>query len=399
MRACWVFVKAVREMRRDLIVVALTLTFAPAFVVLYYVVFPEVAPAYRVVVVDEDPGAPRADGSVLDAGTELPAELASARGGTDRPLLQVERAATRSAGRERLERRDCVAMLVIPDGFSRAIVAQAGSGAGDEAGDAAGDAAPATFTLVGDLTAPTYVLTATLTGASVQEYVEHATGRTGPTRFVEEPLGASATRSDFEVYVPGLIVFAVIMLVFLAAMVVAREMETGAMRRLRLTRMTAVDYLAGTSAVILIVGTLGVLLTLGTAMALGFRSQGPTWLAVLVLIVTTLSVVGIGMMVAAVSRSVVQALVIANFPLGLLMFFSGSMLPMPRVTWFSLAGHPMGPFELLAPTHAVTALSKIFTLGAGPGTVAVDVAALVVLTAAYFAGGVALLQRAQRRAG
>jgi ABC-2 type transport system permease protein len=76
------------------------------------------------------------------------------------------------------------------------------------------------------------------------------------------------------------------------------------------------------------------------------------------------------------------------------MFFSGSIFPMPRITLFTLFGHPVGPFELLAPTHAVNALNKVFTLGAGLAEVWYELAALTLLSAIYFAVGVWLFKRA-----
>ncbi|MDQ1289225.1 MAG: transporter permease [Actinomycetota bacterium] len=383
MRALVVLGKTLREVRRDLLVVALTLAFAPAFVLLYYVVFPQVSTSYQVVVVDEDAGASRPGGGHLDAGREIATALATVQGASENPLLRVRTLPSRREALDAVGRREAVAVVVIPDGFSQGVVA--------------GAVEPVSFTVAGDLTHPGYVLAAALASATVQEYVEAETGRTGPVRMVEDAVGGSGRRSDFEIYVPGLIVFSVIMLIFLAAMTVAREIETGGMRRLRLTRMTAADYLLGTSGVILLVGIVAVLATFATAWACGFRSEGPLWVAIVVLTLTIGSVTGVGMVVAAVSRTVAQAFVIANFPLGLLMFFTGVMLPMPRVTWLTVAGHPLGPFELLAPTHAVTALNKVFTLGSGFGDVLFEVVALAVLSTAYFAAGVALLGRAHRR--
>ena len=127
---------------------------------------------------------------------------------------------------------------------------------------------------------------------------------------------------------------------------------------------------------------------------MALESAGPMWVVAVALVLATLSVVGVGMAVAAVTRTVVKAFVVANFPLAVLMFFSGAMFPMPRVTWFELAGHPVGPFDVLAPTHAVTVLNRVATLGDSFGDVVVDLALLTVLTAVYLAVGVVLLRRA-----
>lgn len=382
MRTWIVLRKAARELRREPVMVALTLVFAPVMVVLYQMVFPEVGAGYQVVVVDEDE-----PGQAPDAGAQVVEALRAGTAADGGALLDVRTSPSREDAREAVERRDAVALVVLPAGFSDAVAALA-----DDA-----TAPPVTYTVSGDLTSSGYLVAAVLVDAGVQQVVADATGRTPAVVPVEEALGDSAGRSEFEVYVPGLMVFAVIMLVFLAAMVVAREFESGGMRRLRLTRMTGGEYLVGTTAVLTALGGVSVLATVGTAAALGFTSAGPIWVAALALVLATLSVVGVGMAVAAVTRTVVKAFVAANFPLAILMFFSGAMFPMPRVTWFELAGRPIGPFELLAPTHAVTVLNRVVTLGASAGDVLVDLVFLSLLTAAYLAVGVLLLRRVAAR--
>jgi ABC-2 type transport system permease protein len=190
----------------------------------------------------------------------------------------------------------------------------------------------------------------------------------------------------------------VVLMVFQAAMTPARDIETGALRRLRLTPLTAFDYLGGTSLWLGVVSIGAVLLTFVTAVSLGFRSQGPLWLAILVTAVTSLSIIGIGLLVACFSKTVSQAFVIANFPLGFLMFLTGAAFPLPRVNLFTIAGRGFALPDLLPPTHAVVALNKIFTLGAGLEQVAFELTTLTLLSVLYFALGVWLFQRTQMRA-
>jgi ABC-2 type transport system permease protein len=139
--------------------------------------------------------------------------------------------------------------------------------------------------------------------------------------------------------------------------------------------------------------------TFATAVGLGFRSQGPLWLAILIDIIASISIIGIGLMVACWSRTVSQAFVIANFPLGLLMFLTGAAFPLPRPVVFTLFGRSISYADLLPPTHAVIALNKIFTLGAGFRDVLFELSALVLLTALYFTIGVWMFQRTQMRKG
>jgi ABC-2 type transport system permease protein len=103
--------------------------------------------------------------------------------------------------------------------------------------------------------------------------------------------------------------------------------------------------------------------------------------------------------VACFSKTVSQAFVVANFPLGLMMFFSGVIYPLPRVTLFTIAGHAVGPYDILPPTHAVAALNKVLTLGAGLDEVAFELTALTILSMLYFMVGAWLFRRMHLRSG
>jgi ABC-2 type transport system permease protein len=280
-------------------------------------------------------------------------------------------------------------LLILPEDFSVAIQSAR-----------QGKNLPSTpVTISGDLTNPYYAIAAVMVSTALEETVVKLTGQKRPIQLVEAALGTSAARSEFEVYVPGLLVFAVILLVFLASMTVAREVEAGTLRRLQITRMASLDYLGGVSLALILVAVASAILAFLTALALGFRSQGSVLLAVLICSVSSLSVIGVGLVIACFSRTVTQAFLLANFPLGLFMFFSGAVFPVPRVTLFTLAGRSVGLYDILPPTHAVVALNKILTLGAGAGDVVYELAALLVLSVLYFSIGVWLFQRTHLRAG
>ncbi|MCC7354973.1 MAG: ABC transporter permease, partial [Anaerolineae bacterium] len=164
------------------------------------------------------------------------------------------------------------------------------------------------------------------------------------------------------------------------------------------TLMTSLDFLGGISAAVAVDGALAVILTFLTAVALGFRSLGPLWVAVAIGIVTSLSIIGVGLIVACFSRTVNQAFLIANFPLALFMFFSGAIYPVPKVVLFTIGGRTIGLYDILPPTHAVVALNKVLSLGAGLGDVLYELFALIILSVVYFAAGVWLFRRTHLRA-
>ena len=404
MRAWIVFRKTLREMTRDLWVVGLTLVFAPLFVFLYWLWFSGGSTSYGVLLLDHDQGAPLPSGVRFRAGEEVLQALQDVTYADGKPLLRAVVVGGRAQAEDILRERGAVAFVELPQDFSRTLLLLR-----------SGDRSVSTeITFGGDLTNPYYAVGSALALTAIDAYVQEATGQQPIVRYVERPLAASAAappgaarrmpstggngsaaRSEFEIYVPGVMIFAVILLIFQAAMTVAREIETGALQRLQLTPMSAFDLLGGITAALALVGVASVCLTFGTAAALGFQSYGPLWVALLVGGVTSLSVIGIGLVVACFTRTVSQAFVVANFPLGLMMFFSGAIFPLPKVTLFTLGGRAIGLYDVLPPTHAVAALNKILTLGAGLSEVSYELGALAVLSALYFFAGVWLFRRTQ----
>jgi ABC-2 type transport system permease protein len=229
--------------------------------------------------------------------------------------------------------------------------------------------------------------------------VQSITGQQPLIGYVEEALGASAARSEFETYVPASLIFAVIMLIFLASMSVAREIETGTLKRLQMTSVSSLDILGGVTGALVLIGIVAIALAFLVAVLCGFRSEGPLWVAIFVGAVSSLSVIGLGMVVASFTRTVSQAFVVANFPMALMMFFSGVIYPLPKVTILTVGAREIGLYDILPPTHAVVALNKVLTLGAGLNDVIFELAALTILSILYFGIGVWLFQRYHLRSG
>lgn len=384
MKMLGIFRKTLCELLRDPLILSLSVLFAPIMVLIYYLFFPTGSTTYGVLALNLDQGSqavqavPPAMGAIMNRGDDVINAMRQMTYATGSPLLVVREATNRAEAEARLRNRDAAVLVIIPADFSRRLQAIAEGQAGETA----------TITLVGDLTNPAYAIAAVMAATSFDAYVQAVTGQRNPLALVEESLGASSARTEFENYVPGLLVFAVVMMIFLAAMTVAREVETGTLKRLQMTRMTSFDLLGGVSAALVLVGVLVVVLTFLVAQALGFHSQGPLWVAMLVGAVASFSVIGVGLVVACFARSVTQAFVIANFPLTLFMFFSGAIFPMPKVSLFSIGNQPIGLYDILPPTHAVLALNKVLTLGASLSDITYELGALALLSVLYFAAGV-----------
>jgi ABC-2 type transport system permease protein len=376
-----VFRKSLLEQVRSGWELALILLTIPAFVMVYWLFFGGGSTSYSLLVINQDSG---------PHGERLTQAIAGLAYPDGKPILRVKPATDRAAAETLLRNRDAAALVVIPPNFSTRLERFRDSGARVE-----GD--PLVFS--GDLTNPIYAVAAVLASGVVEDYQREVTGQPRPVAVAEEPLGGSATRSEFETYVPGLLVVAVVMMLFTAATRVASEIERGGVRRLALTQVTSLEYLAGVSAVQMLVGSAAVLLAFVTAFALGFRSQGPLWLAVLIGATSAFSVIGVGLIVAAISKTTGQAFIIANFPMVLMMFFSGGVFPVQRIPLFTLGGRTFALFDILPQTHAVLALNKVLTLGAGPGEVAYELSMVVLLSTLYFLVGVFVFDRKVFRNG
>jgi ABC-2 type transport system permease protein len=342
-----------------------------------------VTTSYAVLVVNQDVGATQEDGTHLNAGQDVIREMEKLTFQDGSPVLRVKPIGDRAEAEAKLKERKAAAMVVLPSDFSQVIAEFRGGGS----------TLSTQVELVGDLTNPYYTVAAVMAFTAIDSYTVAATGEYRPIGMVETALGDSAARTEFELYTPGLFVLAVIMMLFQASMMVAREIEGGKLQRLRLSRLTAFELLAGISTWLVLVAILEVLITFWVAIALGFRSQGALWVAILVGVITSFSVIGVGMIVASFSKTVSQAFVIANFPFGFFMFLSGAAFPVPMGSLFTLGGIDFYLVDLLPPRHAVMALNKIFTLGAGLGDVVYELTALVVLSGLYFGLGVWLFRK------
>lgn len=381
-----VFRKCAREQKRDLWVLGLSLAFAPLFVLLYYLITGGTgSTSYPVFILNQDVPVTLENSVRLDAGKEILNGLQAMTYKNENPLLRVIEVTERTEAEIQLRNREASLLMIIPPDFSTALAAY-------RQGD---PSAKSQLTFVGDLTNPTYTVAAVLVMTISDKYVSTTTGAKSPIQLVEVPLGTSAARTEFENYIPALFIFAVILVIFQAAMTPAREVESGTLRRLRLTQVNSFELLGGMTTWLVLIALLEVVLTFLVALACGFRSQGPLWLAILVGVITSLSVTGAGLIVAAFSKTVSQAFVIANFPLGLFMFMSGVVYPMPRSSLFTIFGHAVAIYDILPTTHAVLALNKIFTLGLGFKDIFYELSMLTLLSAFYFALGVWVFQKRQ----
>ena len=380
MRLLSVFRVSLREQLRSPWDLLLTLLLAPMFIWLYWSMMGGGSTYYRVLVINNDQGSCPIGNPIQTCAEQAIEQMSALRYESGTPLLKLTEAHDRAEAESKLRDKKAFVLIIFSENFTDTIRnGEPGIGA--------------QVTFVGDLTNPYYTPAVVFSNAVIESYVLEAIGHPSPVLVTEEPLGGSASRSEFEVYVPGLLIAASTMMLFSIAILITRQVEAGTVRRLQITRMTALDMLGGISILYILISLVTVALSFATAQALGFRSQGPLWVGVLVCALTGVSVVGIGLVTACFSQTVARAAIIVNFPLFLVLFFSGAVFPIGNPRLFNLGGRDYGIFDLLPQTHATNALNKVLSLGAGPDEVAFELIALTLLTLLYFFIGIWLFRR------
>ena len=143
--------------------------------------------------------------------------------------------------------------------------------------------------------------------------------------------------------------------------VIVRYRKNGVLKRLRATPLSAFEFLAAqiTSRILMIVAVT-VMVYVGTNLVVDFRMDGSYWLLLLILVLGALSMISVGLLVAARITSEEAA----N---GLLNLLSWPMMLLSGV-WFSLEGsHPLVQnLSMLLPlTHMIDAARAVMIEGAG----------------------------------
>jgi len=388
MRLLPLFKKAMIENFRDWKILVLGLTFAPFFVVLMYFYFGEAVESYRVLFVNHDQGVLTKDGNPFNAGQTLISEMMKFKYSDGTNMLKVSQEDELIEAQQHLKKKSVDLIVEIPENFSKTLLDYKEGKRPD----------PAVVRTYGDPSNVKYIMAAAWSDSITYQFTVDWTGLKGPLQLETENISPLKSVTDFDLYVPGLLGLALMMLMFTAAATLIKEKDKGTIVRLRISNMTATEWLVAVSLTQVIIGLLAVGLTYLTAVVFGYQGGG-SWIAMTVIsILSCVAIIAISLLVAALLRTIFDLMTIGTFPFFILMFFSGGMFPIPTVQLFSLGGHPINVNDILPTTHSITGMGKILNRGAGLGEVAFEMGAILVLTIAYFGAGVWLFTHRHMRA-
>lgn len=183
---------------------------------------------------------------------------------------------------------------------------------------------------------------------------------------------------------PGILILSIIMLMFTATIALVTEVENKTMIRLRLSKISTVEFIAGISVNQVVIGVVSSLLTLAVAVILGFDYYGSIWIIILIAVLTSISIVFFSLIIAAITKTVNEVLIVGNFPLFLFMFFTGAAFPMHAKALFTISNYPVSFQSLMSPTHAISALNKILIMNMSFKDILPEILALIIISIIYF---------------
>ena len=383
MKTLSIVTKSLKEQIRSYWVLLLSLTMGPFFIFVYFLIVETSKTQYTVLIANNDAGV-LTDGQNINYGNNLIAFFKSFKADTIAIPLTVNVARNRTTGVENLKNKKADALIIIDNQFSQAIDKQ-------RINDSV---AVPKVEIIGDLTSANYLISAVWANEILYEYILGATNNKRNIEVKETALGTSATMSTFDMIVPGILIVSLIMLMFTASIAFVSEVENKTIIRLKLSRLTAFEFLGGNSIVQLLVGIVSVLLTLFTAILLGFHYSGSIFIMIFIASLTSLSIIGFSLIIAAITKSANEVLVVGNFPMFLFMFFTGAAFPLKSEALFSIAGYPVNLQGLMTPTHAISALNKTLIMNMDISSIIPEIISIIVLTIIYFMiGGIIFKQR------
>jgi len=370
------FLENVREWK----ILSLTLVFAPFFVYLMYGYYHASPSTYTLLVVNRDAAAGALGGR---AAGDLIAAWKSATRVDGGAFFQVVEVPSADEAVRRLAAREADLAVEIPAGFSAGLDAFA-SGA---------SATPPQIT--------NRASESNLRGTVAMAYSDFIAFQYAYARArTVLPLGVSVVRvggtrplSEFDLYVPALLVLALIMVLFTAAATLIKEVDKRTMTRLMLSKLRTAEFLAAVTLNQVVIGLVTLLLAYLAAISVGYEPRGSLAALLAVAAVSAVAVVAISVLVAAFLNTIFELLTVGCFPFFILMFFSDAMIPLPKIAAFHLAGRVVNVTDVLPTSLSVRAFGAILNDGAGLADVRFELAGIVVLTAVYFAVGIWLFRR------
>lgn len=369
-------IKSFKENLRDWKVLVMVLVFSPFFVLLMNLFYGGEPTIYTIGILNSDGGRP---------SLELIEKLEKTNGQDGSGLFKLMNLSSEDQLKAQVKEKGIDLGIVIPADYSKKLLNHHNSNISMSN--------PTVVNFYGSIGNIRYTVAAVMAADVIYKQGMEVANIMLPSSISETFLEKKQPLNEFEGYVPGLISLAVLMILFTASASIVKENDKKTLIRLKLSRLGAFNFLAGVSIVQAVVAVAAIVLSYWTALGLGYRPAGGFGAVLVMGIISSFSMVAISLVVASFLDTVFDVVTIGCFPFFILMFFSGSMFPLPKMNLFTVGGHSLGITDILPLTHTANAFNKILNYGAGINGVLFELFMIALLTVIYFIIGLLLYQK------
>lgn len=362
MRFWQLFIRSLKETYRDPLALGFLLAFPLLFMLVFGAAFGgETVPSYEIGVVDED-GSEVSHAFISQALSQVPTFNLNTFAGEEDAL-------------EALKQGDLSVYLLIPEGFGEQV-----------AGVESGGVIPLDIIYdESDLQVSQQII------SSCNTALRQFAGIQIPVNINAHPINIENDITQMDFIATGIIVFGLLIMIPTAGRIMLRDKETRFLQRMLTTPARPWEYISGYSLSMVLLACIQIVFFMLLGWLFGMDIVGSLPLAFLIFLLTAIGSIGIGMVVASLSKSENQ---------GEAMSWLFSMpLAMVSGVWFSIEAMPsyIRTFANLFPySHAVIASRAVIIRGAGIDAISGDFFFLVGWAAAIFVIGTFLFSRQMR---
>jgi ABC-2 type transport system permease protein len=368
---------------------------------------------HNIAVVNLDQGTINSTGSNVNYGNELTTKLEDQNYEKSNVKLFNVTSTTNSSAQPLLSKRTVDAELIIPANFSNSVQSLINNTILSSIGQTSTvnssiNKSTSTLIISGDTGYMGFGVAQGILVGFLGQYQQNVITNTmdsiagtpgaQPTQYINttvQSIAGTASFTQFDFLAPGMMVFAILLLATTVAAILTREVESGTLLRLKISKMRSFDLLFGGLIPWSLVAGAQVVILLAVAIILGLHWQGSYYsilLAIIIGIIAGIASISLAMIIAAFAKNDRQAANLGTLIVVPTSFLTGAFFPLPA-EYINFFGHSFQIYDILPWTHTLTALRSVLVYGYGWNSISYDVIISAVLTLILFVIGVFLFSK------
>ena len=244
--------KSAKENIRNWQVILLVIFFSPFFVFLMKLMYGGGETVYKVGLLDLDKGS---------AAVELVNEISNCENKDGGKQFEIVSIKDKEDIKGQIKEKTVDVVIVIPEGYTEKLVNTEDN-----------ESAVAEF--YGSMLNSRYTIAAIMAADIVYDQGIKLANMTVPATISETFMETKEAKSEFDLYVPGLISLSVLMILFTASASIVKENDKKTLVRLKLSRLGTFNYLVGESVVQAAISIVAIIIAYLSAVLLGYKSEG-----------------------------------------------------------------------------------------------------------------------------